>query len=59
MLEQILIIICANLAIHLCENEDNYDLLIVNKEQETATRNVDDPQVAEDEILENYSLHKK
>lgn len=59
MLEQILIIICANLTIHLCENEDNYDLLIVNKEQETATRNVDDPQVAEDEILENYSLHKK
>ena len=59
MLEQILIIICANLTIHHCENEDNYDLLIVNKEQETATRNVDDPQVEEDEILENYSLHKK
>ena len=59
MLEQILIIICANLTIHLCENEDNCDLLIVNKEQETATRNVDDPQVAEDEILENYSLHKQ
>ena len=39
--------------IHLCKNEDHYDLLVVNKVPETATTNFDNLQVAEDEISEN------
>ena len=42
--------------IHLCKNEDPYDLLTVIKEQETATANFDDPQVVEDGILENFNI---
>ena len=43
-------------AIHLCKNEDPYDLLTVIKEQETATANFDDPQVVEDGISENCNI---
>ena len=42
--------------IHLCKNEDPYDLLTVIKEQETATANFDDPQVVEDGISENCNI---
>ena len=41
---------------HRFENEDHYDLLTVNKEQETATTNFNDPHVVEDGISENCNI---
>ena len=45
-----------NQTIHLCKNEDHYDLLVVKNKQETTTTNFDDQQVAEDEISENCNI---
>ena len=45
-----------NQTIHLCKTEDNYDLLIVNKEQKTIATNFDDLQMVEDEISENCNF---
>ena len=37
-------------------NSIHYDVLVVNKKQETTTTNFDDPQVVEDEISENCNI---
>ena len=45
-----------NQTIHLFKNGDHYDLLTVNKEEETATTNFDHPQVVEDRISKNCNI---
>ena len=37
-------------------NSIHYDVLVVNKKQETTTANFDDPPVVEDEISENCNI---